>query len=64
MAGLVPSPVSVELSDIDRLTYGIGRITNGETITIPSNRQVITGPIELESGSIEFNEGSELHFIQ
>ena len=60
MAGLVPSPASVQLSDTDRLTYGIGRITNGETLTIPQNRQLLTGSGEIEDGEIVMREGSSV----
>lgn len=64
MAGLTPaSTTNFEPGLLDRLTLGIGTLTNGETITIPQNRQIMSGPISLEDGEIDFRSGSEIYLI-
>ena len=65
MAGLIPgSTGGYTPTLLDQMAFSIGRVTNGETITLPQNRQLLSGPITVEDGSIEFREGSEIHFIQ
>ena len=64
MAGLIPSGGGFEPTLTDRLTFSVGNITNGETITLPMNRQMLTGPIDVQDGAIEFREGSSIHFLK
>lgn len=62
MAGLTPAATNYS-SQVDKLTFTVGNITNGETVTIPSNRQLITGPTRIVDGEINFRDGSSIKVL-
>lgn len=64
MAGLTPAASTNYSPDqVDRLTFTIGDVTNGESVTIPANKQLITGPTRIRDGEINFRDGSSIKVL-